>query len=320
MSRHNISRAQDLFTGISNLPGYQANINGVEITPLYFWRPTGNRAGTFTGALTAGVTSATLSANWAGASGLYQMTLSTAVVLSALLTNGATTCLFYPSFLLTPVTGGSYGSPYAIPLAATSAFTVSGQPPVVSVANGYSVSASIGAAGSAVLGGANTGSVTINGVLYAAAGLPDVPRNVIGAWTTSSTVTVTGFDQYRQVQTETQTGTAFTGKKAFATITSITSTAAITAATFGFGNVLGLPFRVSSGDITGIMFNDAPEASVAGTSFVPPDLTLPATAATGDVRGTYTPVGTLNGAKFLTAVIKVTSRQTTVGAFGVTPV
>ena len=84
--------------------------------------------------------------------------------------------------------------------AVTATISVGGQPPVVGVANSYSVSAAIGA-------GSRCG---------AAATTPDVARNVVGAWTTSSTVTVVGTDFYGYVQTEAQTGTTFTGKKAFA--------------------------------------------------------------------------------------------------------
>lgn len=313
MSRHNVSRASMLLSGSAALANYQQMKNGIEWTPEYVWVPVGfARAVTFTGVLAAGALLATLSAAWAGASGLYPMTLSSGEVVNALLTNGATTCTFWPAS--PSPSGGSYGPAHAILNAVTASATVAGQPPVVGAANGYSVSASIGAAGLAVLGGALASTVLINNVLTPA-GVPDVPRNMVGAWTTASTVTVTGLDYYGQVQTETQTGTAFTGKKTFAAITSILSSAAITLATFGTGNVLGLPFRVGSGGISPAMFNDLADAG----TFTAPDLTQPATATTGDVRGTYAPAGTLNGAKFLAISVKVFDNQSTVGSFGVTP-
>jgi hypothetical protein len=297
-SRHNLSRAQQLFSGSANLSQYEFNKNGVELTPLFRWRPAGVRAVTFSGALAAGVISATLSGAWGGASGLYPMTLSSGEVVSALLVNGATTCTFWPA--TASPTGGTYGPAHGILNAVTSAATVAGQPPVLGVANLLSVSAAIGVAGLAVL--------TTN--------LIDVPRNIVGAWTTNSIVTVTGTDYWGQAQTEVGASAAtFTGKKAFATVTSILSSASITGATFGTGNVLGLPFRVSSGDVAGLMFNDAADAG----TFLVPDLTNPATGATGDVRGTYAPAGTLNGAKFVAVLLKVTDRTTQVGAFGVTP-
>lgn len=321
MSRHNVSRAADLFSGSANLANYQGDKNGIEWTPMYRWRPVcgaglGARAGTFSAGLAAGVTSATLSGNWGGASGLYLMTLSSGQVVSALLTNGATTCLFYPAGA--PPTGGTFGAAQAVLNAVTSAFTVAGQPPVLGVANAYSVSAAVALGVSAVLGGAQaytTFKDPLSG-LTVTAGVPDVPRNVVGAWTGTAVVTVTGYDQYGQLQTEVSaSGTALTGKKAFAAIISIVPSANITGATFGNGNVLGLPFRVSSGDLESPMFNDA---SDAGT-FALPDLTQPATSSTGDVRGTYAPAGTLNGAKFLGIILKVADRTTCVGSFGQTP-
>lgn len=322
MSRHNVSRAADLFSGSANLANYQGDKNGVEWTPMYRWRPVcgatlGARAGTFSAGLAAGVTTATLSGNWGGASGLYLMTLSSGQVISALLTNGATTCLFYPAGA--PPTGGTLGSPQAVLNAVTSAFTVAGQPPVVGSANGYSTSASVALGVAAAFSGAlavTTYKDPLSG-LTVTAGIPDVPRNVVGAWTGTAVVTVTGYDQYGQLQTEASaSGTTLATKKAFAAIISIVPSANITVATFGTGNVLGLPFRISSGDFFAPVFNDAPDA---GGTLVLPDLTQPATSSTGDVRGTYTPNGTLNGAKFLSALLKVTDRTTTVGTFGQTP-
>jgi hypothetical protein len=311
-SRHNVSRASTLLSGQAALANYQLNKNGIEWTPEFVWVPQGPRAVAFTGVLAAGALLATLSANWAGASGLFPMTLSSGEVVNALLTNGATTCTFWPAS--PPPTGGSFGPAHAILNAVTASATVGGQPPVLGVANAISVSASIAAAGLAVLATLGAGTVMIAGVATPAA-IPDVPRNVIGAWTTASTVTVKGLDYYGQAQTETQTGSAFTGKKTFSAILSVSSSAAITLATFGTGNVLGLPFRVGSGGISPAMFNDATDAG----AFVQPDLTMPATATTGDVRGTYAPAGALNGAKFLAISMKVYDNQSQVGAFGVTP-
>jgi len=260
------------------------------------WKPVSSaNALTFTATLAAAASSATLNANWSGNTGLYPVTLSTGQVLNAVLTNGATSCPFY--VYPTPATG-TYAVAGAVSSAATANATVAGQAPVVGVSNYYSVSASIAAAGTAVL----------------AATKPDVPRNLIGAWTTSSTVTAAGLDYYGTAQTEVQTGTSFMGKKTWSAIASITSSASITGATFGTGNVLGLPFHVSSGGILAMMFNDAADAG----TFVTRDLTSPATSSTGDVRGTYTPAGTLNGAKYLTALLRV-DYSSQFGTLGVPP-
>jgi hypothetical protein len=302
MSRQLMSRANQVYYGRAELGNYQQGMPGGQVHFLYRFRPTGNRVAAATANPAAGAPSLTLSANWAGASGIYPITFPDGEVLNGIFTNGATTCPFLPgSFPQTITTTGPYGGTGALQNAQTStAITVGGQPPVLGVANFYAVSASIAAAGSAVL----------------AATTPDVPRNVVGAWTTSSTVTVTGLDYWGYPQTEAQTGTAFTGKKTFSAITSITSSAAITLSTFGTGNVLGLPFHVQSGDIMGMSFNDAADAS----TFVVADNTYPATTATGDVRGTVAAAGTLNGAKFYTALIKATDPATQWGLFGVPPV
>lgn len=299
MSRQLISRADSVFNGRATFPPYQADKPGQQVHLLYRWKPERNLTTTFTAGIAAGATSGTLSGSWAGATGLFPITFSDAEVLMGKFLNGNTAVTFYPASA--PATGGSYGALTGPVNAVTSAITVGQQPPVVGVANFYSVSASIGAAGSAVL----------------AATVPDVPRNVVGAWTTSSTVTVTGTDYYGQTQTETQTGATFTGKKAFASIVSITSSAAVTAATFGTGNVLGLPFHVRSiCDFFASVFDTGADAG----TLVAADLTNPATASTGDVRGTYTPAGTLNGAKWLAALLKVYDNTNQVGSFGVTPV
>lgn len=321
MSRHGITRAGRLFTGSANLSGYQADKNGIELTPMYLWRPVcgalyGARAGTFSGVLAAGVTVATLSGNWGGASGLYSMTLSSGQVVMALLTNGATTCLFYP--VEPPPTGGTYGPPQQVLNAVTASFTVEGQPPLLGVANAFSTTASVLLGVSAAFSGVNGIANYIDPLsgLKVSAGVMDVPRNVIGAWTGTAIVTVTGYDQYGQLQTEVSaSGTTLTGKKAFAAIISIVPSANITLSTFGTGNVLGLPFRIESGNLVQAMFNDAADAG----TLVLPDLTQPATSSTGDVRGTYAAAGTLNGAKFLSILLKGRGRTNTVEAFGQTP-
>lgn len=309
MSRQLMSRANQIYYGRAELGNYQQGKPGYETHYLYKFRPVGNRNATATTALAAGATSLVLSANWAGASGLWPITFSDGEQLTGVFTNGATTCPFLPQSFpqVTSATLGPYGGVGALVNAVTSAIVVGGQPPLLGVANAYSVSASIAAAGSAVLGGAQTA---------AGVGTPDVARNVVGAWTTSSTITVTGLDYYGYLQTEVQTGTAFTGKKTFTQINSITSSAAITAATFGTGNVLGMPFHLNSGAFLSPMFNDAADAS----TFLPGDNTYPATTSTGDVRGTVTPAGTLNGARFYAALIKPTDGATQWGIFGVPPV
>lgn len=70
----------------------------------------------------------------------------------------------------------------------------------------------------------------------------DVPRALVGAWTTSAVVTFTGTDEYGDVIVEKSASAAtFTGKKAFKTVTSITTATSITGLTVGTSDILGLP-------------------------------------------------------------------------------
>jgi hypothetical protein len=310
MSRALVSRADTLFNGRATFGPYQANKPGLQVHLLHRWKPERNLSTTLTAGVAAGATSATLSGAWAGASGLFPITFSDGEVLSVKVTNGSTAVTFYPASA--PATGGSYGALTGPVNAVTSAIVVGQQPPVVGVANSVAASQSI-----------NTGTPgLVNGAL-ATAGVAtmDVPRNIIAAWTGAAVLTVTGTDYYGQPQTEASaSGTSFTGKKAFATITAITVSANVTAATVGTGNVLGLPFRVTNScDFFAPVFDGAADAAVAATNLVVADITSPATSTTGDVRGTYLPVGTLNGAKYLAALLKVYDNTTQVGSFGVTP-
>jgi hypothetical protein len=168
-----------------------------------------------------------------------------------------------------------------------------------------------------------TNALAINGTL-ATAGVatPDVPRNVVAAWTTNAIITVTGTDYYGQPQTEANTvaAAAFTGKKAFKTITSITFSVAVTAATVGTGVVIGLPYRVDSGGIVCVNTDNAPDT---GYTFVPADTTSPATSSTGDVRGTIAFTTAPNSAHLYNVALVIADRtggtDQKTGAFGVTP-
>ena len=320
-SRHNISRAGVTFQGSAQHAGYQGGKDGIEWTPTYLYLPKGLQPLVFTGALAAGALSATLNANFGPPTGFYPVTLSSGQQVQAYLTQGATTCTFWQPLPLGGNSNGSNPATVALQAAATANAVVGGMPPVVGTSTDLAASQAVGAAASFVLtGGAkynyipNNNGVTVGGVAYTGTISADVPRNVVGAWTTSSTVKVSGFDVYGQAMTESQTGTTFTGKKAFAIVTGITSSASITGATMGFGNVLGFPFVVTSGNWYGAFFNDATDAG----TFVQADLTNPATTSTGDVRGTYTPAGTLNGNKFLNGDIKVLDTASECGSFGMT--
>lgn len=138
-------------------------------------------------------------------------------------------------------------------------------------------------------------SIAAAGLAVLAATAMDVPRNVVAAWTGTAIITVAGFDEYGVAMTEVSpSGVAFTGNKAFKTITSITSSAAVTLFTAGTGSKLGIPlFTEGSGMILAELQDFA--AAVAGT-LVGGNVLVP-TNATGDARGTYTPNAAADGSK-----------------------
>lgn len=142
-------------------------------------------------------------------------------------------------------------------------------------------------------GGLATG---INGAL-ASGGVAtfDVPRAVVATWTGTAVLTVTGTDEYGAVVKESSSsGTSLTGKKAFKTITAVTTSADITGLTVGTGKVLGLPvFLPSTAEILAEFEDEA--APTAGTKAA--GVVTTASATTGDVRGTYAPNSNPDGSK-----------------------
>ena len=123
----------------------------------------------------------------------------------------------------------------------------------------------------------------------------DVARNVTVATTVAAaatTVTITGYDVWKVKTVETLSislgGSSAAGKKAFKYVESVAiySAGDITSDTLdvGFGDVLGLPYKaVSKADVVRVFFNDVLDDSA---TVVAADGTSPATATTGDTRGT----------------------------------
>jgi hypothetical protein len=114
-----------------------------------------------------------------------------------------------------------------------------------------------------------SGSFSLNGALVNADGDAefDVPRNVVAAWTTTSVLTITGEDEYGNTLVEqSASGTSHTGTKAFKKVTSVTSSASITGATVGSGDVLGLPIYVSAVDQILAEFEDGEALNGGGGS------------------------------------------------------
>ncbi len=138
--------------------------------------------------------------------------------------------------------------------------------PDTSDADGIAESQSVAAAAEFVLNGVYADP-------YAGAkAVLDVPRAIVGAWTTDSVITVTGKDEYGDVIVESNASAAvYTGKKAFKVIDSMTSSASITAATFGTGEVLGLPVFVPSATyIWQELKDDVPVASFGSSPVLVP--------------------------------------------------
>ena len=140
----------------------------------------------------------------------------------------------------------------------------------------------------------------LNGSIVAVAGVStlDVPRNVVAAWTGTAVLTITGTDEYGRPMVESSaSGTSMTGVKAFKTISSASFSANVTAATIGTGNVLGLPVHIPKAT-TGYILKELQDDAVATAGTLVAGLTknTVSTATTADVRGTYTPNATPNGA------------------------
>jgi len=153
-----------------------------------------------------------------------------------------------------------------------------------------------------------TDDALLNGAL-AADGVAtfDVPRNVVAAWTTAAVLTVTGTDAYGNVVVESSaSGTALTGKKAFKTITAVAFSTAVTGATVGTGDVLGLPAFLPGKAYVTRELEDG-NAAAAGTVVAGVDAV--ATAATGDVRGTYDPNSACNGTKAFALIATLADQQ-----------
>lgn len=113
--------------------------------------------------------------------------------------------------------------------------------PDVADADGFCASQDLTSAG--VFSVSTTAAAAI--AAAALAGTADVPRNVVAAWTGTAVLTITGTDEYGNVLVESSaSSTSLTGKKAFKTVTGISSSANITSLTVGTGDVLGLPFFV----------------------------------------------------------------------------
>ena len=180
--------------------------------------------------------------------------------------------------------------------------------------------------------GAALGSVSsvtsVNGTTYSVWTL-GTPRNITAAATHATsvvamTITITGMDEYRERMIETlsiaATGTSQTaaGKKAFKYIISIAVTAAADAEAntldIGFGDVLGLPVRLVAKKY---VVSATLDGAVDTPTLVAAVDTDPATATTGDVRGTVDFGTASNGTRTFSMLVHVPNTDTKAAVFGV---
>lgn len=165
--------------------------------------------------------------------------------------------------------------------------------PATADADGISASQSLATSGSP--------SALLNGAVGA---VLDVPRNVVAAWTNTAILTITGKDEYGQTIVETTaSGTSHTGKKAFKSITSITTNADVTGLTVGTGTVLGLPVYLQTAAYVHAELQDGATVGSAGTFAAGLAVNTPSTGTTADVRGTYSPNSAPDGSKAYSLVV-----------------
>jgi hypothetical protein len=185
--------------------------------------------------------------------------------------------------------------------------------PVVGDANGVVVSQDLTSAG--VFSVSTTAAAAI--AAAALAGVCDVPRNIVAAWTGTAILTVTGTDFYDETMSEASaSGTSFAGKKAFRTITDVSVSGNVTSLTVGTGDVLGIPYFLTGEHDVVAFYADAVEEKLASV-FVA-GVTTVATTTTGDIRGTVDPDTTLDGSVQLYLWMQVEDNSSKNGLVGVT--
>jgi hypothetical protein len=209
-----------------------------------------------------------------------------------------------------------------VPLARIATYTIV---PLALLANNFRTAAAVAGAGALVLtAGTSLTATTVNdnGVTRNVIAM-DVPRNIrITSAGNDSGITfaVSGFDIYGQPVNETITGAnagIAAGKKAFASILSITASGAAAGnVSVGTGDVFGLPFRVANAGFLIRVGWAGALAADAGT-FAAADATT-ASATTGDVRGTYLPSSASDASRRLVVAFVVQDSDTAAGLYGVT--
>lgn len=185
--------------------------------------------------------------------------------------------------------------------------------------------AAVSAGSWVVTAATGTSLVTINGTSYLDLG---VARSVTlsGAQTSAVAVdvTVTGLDAYRVPLTQTLSSPVSTAlvstTKTFRYIAAtngvVTAGNTVGTVSIGTGDTFGLPYVVGNWGDLQVTWNSV--GATASTGFTAAVTTSPATAYTGDVRGTYAVQTTAsNSSRVLVAWIYVNDPNTRAGLYGV---
>lgn len=189
----------------------------------------------------------------------------------------------------------------------------------------FGAAAAVSGASWTLAAATGTTTVTINGTSYIDLG---VQRSVTlsGAQTSAVgvNVTITGLDNYKVPLTQTISSPVSTAIVATTkTFRYIPVVGGVTAAgdtvgtvSVGTGDTFGLPYVVNNWGDLQVTWNSV--HATASTGFVAAVTTSPATAYTGDVRGTYAVQTTASdSSRVLCAWIYVLNPNTRAGAYGV---
>lgn len=155
-----------------------------------------------------------------------------------------------------------------------------------------------------------TGTLTLNGTLVvnnvAVFDVPRAPSITSDANLAAVTVTVNGYDAYGVPMTQSRAGpnnTTVNMTRAFANITSVTTSANATNIAIGTCDVLGMPVRLPGSAGAFILRELENEATIAaGTAVAALAPSTAANATNGDVRGTYDPNSACDGSKAFSLV------------------
>lgn len=178
------------------------------------------------------------------------------------------------------------------------------------------------AAAATLTAGVGVTTTSINGITYLDMGV-DRAITVSGASASAAAVVVTaqGMTNRRENTTLTVSSSAGSGKYTSLQTARFIRSAAVNGNTvsgiaLGTSDVLGLPFRVDNAGDLFSSFNGDKITTSAG--FVAAVTTTPATAATGDTRGTQLLPIASNGVRKFTSLIYIRDPDTTDGTYGVT--